>query len=134
MQIPNSYMMQRLPLGKLVGAIVFVWGIIIALTSLGKNFTQLAGLRFLLGLFEACVNPNFMLLTSIFYRKQEVASRLGAWWLVNGLCSSFGGLVRIQFLNAKIMSLFYNLISFNRSDMVLVTWKEFKDCTHGNGL
>lgn len=104
MQIPNSYMMQRLPLGKLVGTIVFVWGIIIALTSLGKNFSQLAGLRFLLGLFEACVNPNFMLLTSIFYRKQEVASRLGAWWLVNGLCSSFGGLVSLQFLiTEKVM-------------------------------
>ncbi|CAO3681056.1 unnamed protein product [Umbelopsis ramanniana] len=93
MQIPNSYMMQRLPLAKLVGTIVFLWGIVIALTSLGKNFSQLAGLRFMLGLLEACVNPNFMLLTSIFYRKQEVASRLGAWWLVNGLCSSFGGLV-----------------------------------------
>jgi MFS family permease len=99
MQIPNSYMMQRLPLGRLVGAIVFIWGAIIATTSLGKNFSQLAGFRFLLGLFEACVNPNFMLLTSIFYRKQEVASRLGAWWLVNGLCSSFGGLVRTQYLN-----------------------------------
>ncbi|KAH8555114.1 major facilitator superfamily domain-containing protein [Umbelopsis sp. PMI_123] len=93
MQIPNSYMMQRFPLTKLVGTIVFIWGGIIALTALGKNFSELAGLIFLLGFFEACVNPNFMLLTSLFYRKQEVASRLGAWWLVNGLCSAFGGLI-----------------------------------------
>ncbi|KAI8582339.1 hypothetical protein K450DRAFT_293922 [Umbelopsis ramanniana AG] len=93
MQLPNSYMMQRFPLGKLVGTIVVIWGAILALTSLGKNFAQLAGLRFLLGFFEACVNPNFMLLTSLFYRKQEITSRLAAWWLVNGLCSSFGGLM-----------------------------------------
>jgi MFS family permease len=87
-------MMQRFPLGKLAGSIVTIWGVIIAVTALGKNFSQLAGLRFLLGLFEACVNPNFMLLTSIFYRKQEFATRLGAWWLVNGLCGPIGGLVR----------------------------------------
>lgn len=87
-------MMQRIPLAKLVGGIVFLWGGVIALTALGSNFSQLAGLRFLLGFLEACVNPNFILLTNTFYRKQEVASRLGAWWLVNGLCSAFGGLVR----------------------------------------
>ncbi|KAG2183137.1 hypothetical protein INT43_006132 [Umbelopsis isabellina] len=93
MQVPNSFMMQRIPLAKLVGGIVFLWGGVIALTALGSNFQQLAGLRFLLGFLEACVNPNFILLTNTFYRKQEVASRIGAWWLVNGLCTAFGGLI-----------------------------------------
>ncbi|KAG2187424.1 hypothetical protein INT44_005112 [Umbelopsis vinacea] len=93
MQLPNSYLMQRFPLGRLVGTIVFLWGIVLACTSLGKNFSELAGLRFLLGFFEACVNPIFIMLTNTFYRKQEQVTRIGAWWLFNGFASSLGGLV-----------------------------------------
>lgn len=85
--------MQRFPLGKLVGTIVFLWGIVLGCTSLGKDFSQLAGLRFLLGFFEACVNPIFIMLTNTFYRKQEQVTRIGAWWLFNGFASSLGGLV-----------------------------------------
>ncbi|KAH8552387.1 major facilitator superfamily domain-containing protein [Umbelopsis sp. PMI_123] len=51
-QLPNGYMMQRLPRAKLVGTIVTICGAILAITALGKNFSELAGLRFLLGFFE----------------------------------------------------------------------------------
>ncbi|KAI9320491.1 major facilitator superfamily domain-containing protein [Dichotomocladium elegans] len=92
-QFPNNYFLQRIPVGRYLGIIVFLWGAVLACTGAGKNFSQLAAMRFLLGLFEAGVYPCLTLLVSTFYRRSEQAARLGAFWICNGLALVIGGLI-----------------------------------------
>lgn len=109
--------MQRLRVGRYIGITVSLWGLVLALTALGKNFSQVAAMRFLLGLLEAGIYPSLTLLVSTFYRRSEQAARLGkpahdailktspahaetlnipfvgAFWIFNGLALIVGGLI-----------------------------------------
>ncbi|OAD73012.1 hypothetical protein PHYBLDRAFT_20510 [Phycomyces blakesleeanus NRRL 1555(-)] len=89
----NAYLLQRVPLAKYLGTLICFWGAVLALTSLGKNFSQLAALRFLLGFFEAGVYPCCIMLISIMYRRTEQAGRIGAVYICNGIAMAVGGLI-----------------------------------------
>ncbi|KAI8967803.1 major facilitator superfamily domain-containing protein [Mycotypha africana] len=92
-QLPNNYLLQRFPLGKYIGILVFLWGTVLLCTAFGTNFSQIAAMRFLLGFFEAGIYPSISLLVSTFYRRSEQVARLGAFWLCNGLALCIGGFV-----------------------------------------
>lgn len=62
-------------------------------TAAATNFSQVTALRFLLGFFEAGVYPSLTLLVSTFYRRNEQAARLGAFWICNGFALVIGGLI-----------------------------------------
>lgn len=49
----------------------------LSVTFVAKTFAQLAGLRFLLGFFEAAMYPCCIMLISAMYRRREQAARLG---------------------------------------------------------
>lgn len=51
-QLPNNYLLQRIPVGRYIGVVAMIWGAILACTAAGRNFSQVAAMRFLLGLFE----------------------------------------------------------------------------------
>ncbi|CAO0795083.1 unnamed protein product [Mucor circinelloides] len=92
-QIPNNYLLQRIPVGKYIGIIVILWGAVLICTAFGKNFSQVAAMRFLLGFFEAGIYPSLTLLVSTFYRRSEQVARLGAFWICNGVALVAGGFV-----------------------------------------
>ena len=50
-------------------------------------------LRFLLGVFESTISPGFSLVTGIWYKPSEHASRHGLWFAGNTSASIFGGLL-----------------------------------------
>jgi MFS family permease len=85
--------LQRIPVGKYIGVIVVLWGSVLICTAFGKNFSQLAAMRFLLGFFEAGIYPSLTLLVSTFYRRSEQVARLGAFWICNGVALVVGGFV-----------------------------------------
>ncbi|KAJ8662415.1 hypothetical protein O0I10_002109 [Lichtheimia ornata] len=92
-QFPNNYFLQRFPIGRYIGVIVFLWGAVLACTATGENFSQLAALRFLLGFFEAGIYPCLTLLVSTFYRRAEQAARLGLFWICNGAALIVGSAI-----------------------------------------
>ncbi|KAI8149504.1 major facilitator superfamily domain-containing protein [Fennellomyces sp. T-0311] len=92
-QIPNNYLMQRLPLSKYLGAILVVWGIGLACTALGKNFAQLAGLRFLLGFWEGSTYAAVFLLIATVYRRSEQVVWFGTMFICNAISIAVGGLI-----------------------------------------
>ncbi|KAG0162456.1 hypothetical protein DFQ28_004452 [Apophysomyces sp. BC1034] len=92
-QVPNAILIQRIPLSKYVGGLIVLWGAVLICTSEGKNFSQLAALRFLLGFFEAGIYPCCIMLISTMYRRPEQAGRIGLVYICNGLAMSVGGLV-----------------------------------------
>ncbi|CEP15329.1 hypothetical protein [Parasitella parasitica] len=92
-QIPNNFLLQRIPVGRYIGIIVVLWGTVLICTAFGRNFSQLAAMRFLLGFFEAGIYPSLTLLVSTFYRRSEQVARLGAFWICNGFALIVGGFV-----------------------------------------
>ncbi|KAI8984398.1 major facilitator superfamily domain-containing protein [Mycotypha africana] len=92
-QVPNSYFIQRLPIGKYMGALIVIWGVVLTVTCLAKDFSQLAALRFLLGFFEAAIYPCCIMIISSLYRRNEQAGRIGMVYICNGIAMAVGGLV-----------------------------------------
>lgn len=58
-----------------------------------KNFTTLAVLRALSGAAEACADPAFMLITSMWYTRREQPVKMGLWYTANGFGIALGGLL-----------------------------------------
>lgn len=59
-------MMQRFPIGKYLRVNIFMWGAFLMLRTCAKNFAQLAVLRAFSDAAEACSDPSFMLITSMW--------------------------------------------------------------------
>lgn len=74
-EYPFVYLMSRLHLTKFVGVTVVVWGAICMCLATPTNFAGFAAVRFLLGFAEGAVSPAFITITSVWYRKNEHASR-----------------------------------------------------------
>lgn len=92
-QYPAGYLLQRLRIGKVIGTTTTIWGIIIITTPACKSFTGMAVNRFLLGTFEAVINPGFVMIMSIWWQTAEQPLRLEAYYCTNGLATMVGGLI-----------------------------------------
>ncbi|KAH6657128.1 MFS transporter [Truncatella angustata] len=90
---PTNFMMQRFPIGKYLGINIFVWGFFLMLQASVHNFVGLMVLRFLAGAAEACSDPSFMLITSMWYTRRQQPVRIGLWYTANGLGIALGGLL-----------------------------------------
>ncbi|QRD94700.1 MFS allantoate transporter [Aspergillus flavus] len=90
---PTNFLMQRLPIGKYLGANIFMWGVFLMIQAACHNFATLAVLRALGGAAEACADPAFMLITSMWYTRREQPVRIGLWYTANGLGIALGGLL-----------------------------------------
>ncbi|KAF7717436.1 Uncharacterized protein PECH_000927 [Penicillium ucsense] len=90
---PTNFLMQRLPIGKYLGANIFMWGVFLMIQAACNSFETLAALRALGGAAEACSDPAFMLITSMWYTRREQPVRIGLWYTANGLGIALGGLL-----------------------------------------
>jgi MFS family permease len=92
-QYPAGYLLQRLPIAKVISITTIIWGVILITTPACTNFAGIAANRFLLGFFEAVVNPGFVLIMSIWYTTSEQPLRLESYYCTNGVATMFGGYV-----------------------------------------
>ncbi|KAK9489209.1 major facilitator superfamily domain-containing protein [Lipomyces doorenjongii] len=92
-EVPVNYLIQKLPIAKLVAVNIFLWGAVTACTAAINDFAGLAATRFLLGLFEACIFPSFLTLTSMWYTRQEQLLILSFWGCMPGVQIMVGGLL-----------------------------------------
>ncbi|CAJ2506795.1 Uu.00g079810.m01.CDS01 [Anthostomella pinea] len=91
-----GFLLQRLPVGKFIGSTALgnlVWGMLTITTPACTNFAGIAANRFLLGCFEAVVNPGFVLVLSMWYRQDEQPMRMVTYYCMNGVAGIFGGLL-----------------------------------------
>ncbi|KAK4985120.1 hypothetical protein LTR50_006180 [Elasticomyces elasticus] len=96
-EFPHGYGMQRLPTARYLGAMVALWGLIVAVTSACKSYGALVTTRVLLGCFESAVAPSLILITSMWYKKHEQPPRVGIWYLGTGTGTIFGSLISFGF-------------------------------------
>jgi len=92
-EFPTVYISQKTRVAKYLGVNIVLWGIILMLHSVGTSFGAFFALRFLLGMCECCVAPILILIISMFYKKNEQASRISWFYVMNGLTQIFGGFV-----------------------------------------
>jgi hypothetical protein len=61
-EYPTNLLLQKLPVAKYLSVNVFCWGAVIACSAAAKDFKSLMVVRFLLGIFESCVQPSFIIM------------------------------------------------------------------------
>ncbi|KAK5626025.1 hypothetical protein RRF57_001741 [Xylaria bambusicola] len=91
--IPSNLIMQRSPPAYYLALNIFFWGALLMAQAAAHNFAGLAALRVLSGGFEAIADPAFMLITSMYYTREEQPSRISAWYAFNGIGVAGGGLL-----------------------------------------
>ncbi|KAI9806537.1 MAG: hypothetical protein M1833_003724 [Piccolia ochrophora] len=115
----TGYLMQRFPTAKYLGANVMAWGLCVAMNCVCKNFASLVVVRVLLGCFEAAVAPSLILITGMWYKKNEQPPRVGLWYLGTGTGTVVGALASYGFQHYEgtafkswqIMFLLFGLIT-----------------------
>ncbi|KIM90714.1 hypothetical protein PILCRDRAFT_143473 [Piloderma croceum F 1598] len=92
-EFPTLYISQKFRLAKYLGVNIVIWGALLMLHAATTSFGAFFALRFLLGMCESCVAPILILIISMFYKKNEQATRIACFYVMNGLTQVFGGFV-----------------------------------------
>ncbi|RYO88592.1 hypothetical protein DL766_007235 [Monosporascus sp. MC13-8B] len=92
-EYPTNMLLQKLPVAKYLAANVFCWGIVVACSAAASDFASLMVVRFLLGVFEACVQPAFIIMTGMWYTKREQAVLTSLWYCMTGVQLMVGGII-----------------------------------------
>lgn len=87
---PSSLLLQKFPIGKFVSCAMLLWGSLLMLTVLVHNWSGLMAVRFFLGGAEACIGPAWILLTSMFWTREEQPFRMSFWLGCNGIAQLIG--------------------------------------------
>lgn len=91
--IPANLMIQRLPIGKYTGTMVFLWSVILCCHAAAENYAGILVLRFILGMFEANISPCIMNIVSTFYARPEQPLRMCIFLGFNGMSTMVGALL-----------------------------------------
>lgn len=91
--IPTNLALQRFPVARYLGANIFAWGVLLMAQAAARNFLELAVLRALSGAAEACADPAFLLVTSMWYTRAQQPLKIGLWYTANGVGVALGGLL-----------------------------------------
>lgn len=96
-EYPINWLVQRLPIAKFLGTCIILWGSILACHAAAINFAGITALRTLLGIFEAVCQPTFLIMSSMWYKREEQAFIVSCWYCMNGAQQIVGGLLAYCF-------------------------------------
>jgi ACS family allantoate permease-like MFS transporter len=92
-EFPGNYLMQKVHVGKFLGSVMVLWGVVVLCIAFAENFGQLMVIRTLQGALECSISPTFMLITGMFYTSREHTLRSLIWGtsnagmnIITGLC------------------------------------------------
>ena len=70
---------QNFPMLGLSSVNILVWAIAICTHAACKNFAGLFVVRFILGMCEGSITAGFLIVSSMFYTRNEQTLRVGYW-------------------------------------------------------
>lgn len=94
---PLTYLFQRFSIGKVVGTVVIIWGIVEMSTAGVTTFRGLYAQRFFLGFTESIVPTAFLVVISGFYTQAEQTWRQCLWYSSTGSMTVIGALINYGF-------------------------------------
>jgi MFS family permease len=86
---PAISLAQRYPIERVAATICLVWGTTVMCSAACHNYQGFYAQRFFLGIVEAGISPMFMLVVGGWYKKNEQAFRMGAWFCCTGMLLAF---------------------------------------------
>ncbi|EOD51404.1 allantoate permease [Neofusicoccum parvum] len=96
-EYPTNWMIQHVPIAKYLSVNIILWSCVLALHSVCKNFASILAVRTLLGIFEAVCQPSFLVMSSMWYKREEQAQIVTYWYMMNGGQQIVGGLLAYCF-------------------------------------
>ena len=93
---PMTFILQRFQVGKVLGILVIIWGMIAMLTAAVTSWRGLFAQRFFLGFVESVIPTAFMCIVSGYYTQKEQALRQSWWfsstggWTIIGAALNYG--------------------------------------------
>lgn len=96
-QYPANLALQKLPIGRYVGCSLVVAGVLLTCAVSVQNFGGMVVIRLLQGGAECCVGPAWMLLTSMFWTREEQPFRMSMWLGWNGIAILVGAAIAWAF-------------------------------------
>jgi len=100
-EYPQNIALQRFPVGKWMSLNITIWGIVLMCHAACTNFTGLLIVRLLLGACEGSITAGFMIVSSMFYTRNEQTLRVGYWFLMNGTAQIVTGFISFGSLHIK---------------------------------
>ncbi|KAL8906584.1 MAG: hypothetical protein Q9171_006208 [Xanthocarpia ochracea] len=94
---PLTFLLQRFNIGRVLGGVVILWGLVAMLTAAVTSWQGLFAQRFFLGFVESIIPTGFMCIVSGYYTQEEQALRQ-SWWLSStGAWTMIGGALNYGF-------------------------------------
>lgn len=108
-EIPSNIACKVVGPGYWLPGLTIAFGGLTVAAGFVNNYDQLAGVRFLLGIFEAGVMPGLSYYLSRWYRHAELTFRLSLYIVMAPLAGAFGGLLasailRLPAIGSKVPS------------------------------
>lgn len=94
---PLTFLLQRFTMGKVLGGVVILWGLVAMLTATVTSWRGLYAQRFFLGFVESIMPTAFMCIISNYYTQQEQALRQSWWFSATGGWTIIGGALNYAF-------------------------------------
>ncbi|KAL8949997.1 MAG: hypothetical protein Q9222_003940 [Ikaeria aurantiellina] len=93
---PLTFLLQRFNMGRVLGGVVILWGLVAMLTATVTSWRGLFAQRFFLGFVESIIPTGFMCIISGYYTQEEQALRQSWWfsstggWTIIGTAMNYG--------------------------------------------
>ncbi|KAI8990855.1 major facilitator superfamily domain-containing protein [Mycotypha africana] len=100
-QIPSNILLKRFTAKKWLPLLMVCWGSMACLHAAVKNFHQLMTLRFFLGFFEAGFFPGVVYFLTLFYKRNEMATRIALFWGSTVAAHAYAGVLAYGILQMR---------------------------------
>ncbi|KAL2836201.1 major facilitator superfamily domain-containing protein [Aspergillus pseudoustus] len=92
-EVPSNLIIKKASPKIWLPALTAVWGIFTMCLGFVRNFGSFVAVRVLLGIAEGGLLPGMVLYLSSFYRRGDLAIRIGLFYTAASLSGAFGGLL-----------------------------------------
>ncbi|KAH9479340.1 MFS-type transporter cnsO [Psilocybe cubensis] len=100
-EVPSNVFLKRLRPSLWLSFLMFFWGVMMTLQGVVHNFSQLMGMRWLLGMFEAGLFPGVNYYLSCWYKRSEFGLRAAIFFSAATVSGAFGGLLAAAISNME---------------------------------
>ncbi|EXJ75775.1 uncharacterized protein A1O5_00282 [Cladophialophora psammophila CBS 110553] len=101
LQPPATVVLRKIGPRKFLPTITLLWGVTMLSAGFVKTWTELTGLRVILGVFEAGFFPGCAYLLSCWYPRYELQKRNAVFYLIGSMASAFAGILAYGFSQLK---------------------------------
>ncbi|KAG7445010.1 MFS general substrate transporter [Guyanagaster necrorhizus] len=98
-EVPSNVFLKRFRPSLWLSSLMLLWGIMMTVQGLVHNFGGLLGMRWMLGMFEACLYPGVNFYLSCWYKRTEFGLRAAVFFSAATVSGAFGGLLAAAISN-----------------------------------